>query len=152
MGTFGAGKSTIYQKYHANIPLIDIDEITFELGHGVYDKMNVSQAIHKSFMMTYDFIKRRKSFVKMGTGSSYKGLSRMIKTAKENGFYIELVYIDINPTVAFKRVQARAQQIGRGFDITLDAIIKTRNASLENYKILISIEGLIDKHQIITST
>ena len=138
MGGAGSGKN--YMIAHnptlSRFKLIDVDEMKKHVPLGDAIKA-VTPALRAAF-------ERGENVVHPTTGSHLKGQQNKILLAKEHGYQIHIYLIDTDPTVAAKRVAARAD--AGGHDVQPEAIAASNAKARSNFT---SLKTLADKATIL---
>ena len=109
-GSNGAGKSTFYERYLAQLqlPFINADEIAKELEH----------APDRDYAAMREAEQRREELLAQGhsfateTVMSHPSKVELIRMAQQQGFEVNLIFLYVDPELAILRVQARVARGG----------------------------------------
>jgi len=112
-GGVGAGKSYVLSK-NTKLPIIDIDDVTMELGGGEYSAKNTSKAMAITKKKVLDMLDSGESFIHMGTSANLNATINKLKVAKDKGFTTVLLFIDTPPEQAIENNKERVTKGGRG--------------------------------------
>jgi predicted kinase len=115
-GGVGAGKSYVLSK-NTDLPIIDIDDVTMELGNGEYNPKNTSKAMAITNKKVKSKIESGESFIHMGTSANLNSTINKLTYAKSNGYTTVLLFIDTPPEQAYANNQERVGAGGRGNEI-----------------------------------
>lgn len=126
MGGSASGKSTAVKKnLHVNeeqFVKLDADEVKGmipEYTHAVANSAkNAAALAHEESSDVMKMIRgramdQRKNIIMDGTGANQKGYADFMKTLKDRGYHVHLVYTDTDKEVAIKRARDRAEKTGR---------------------------------------
>ena len=112
-GGVGAGKSYVLSK-NTDLPIIDIDDVTMELGNGEYSPKNTAKAMAITKRKVSDMMEAGKSFIQMGTSANLNSTINKLTVAKGKGYTTVLLFIDTPPEQAYANNQERVGAGGRG--------------------------------------
>tara|TARA_R110001606_G_scaffold82261_1_gene188845 strand:- start:684 stop:1226 length:543 start_codon:yes stop_codon:yes gene_type:complete len=115
-GGVGAGKSYVLSK-NTDLPIIDVDDVTMELGNGKYDSKNTGRAREITKQKVADAMEKGESFIQMGTSANLNSTINKLTYAKSNGYTTVLLFIDTPPEQAYANNQERVGAGGRGNEI-----------------------------------
>ncbi len=136
VGTNGSGKSTIYNLFEkVKKPMgekINPDDILKEMNGDWNNKNDIAKSGIIALKRISKCIKNQKSFNWEMTIISHAAL-KLIKTAKNNGFTINLYFVGVESSdIALERIANRVKEGGHGVDADL---VKYRRAHmLDNIK------------------
>jgi len=113
MGIPGSGKSHYVEENLKDFLLLDCDKIKETLpGYNPLNPAIVHQESKRLLEVEFKrAIQRDRSFILDGTGTNTDKLLYRIDKAKEQGFYIVLIYIKVNLETALRRNKTRERRV-----------------------------------------
>lgn len=121
----GAGKSTIRKQQYSKLYCVDCDQIKERiLG---YDLQNPSEVHSLSKVMEkeeiYKCLSRGISFVYDTTASNQERIEKMIKEAKDLGYFVTICYVKVSLDTAIKRNRNRKRVVPENIIIEKSSIL-----------------------------
>jgi predicted ABC-type ATPase len=134
-GSNGAGKTTFYERFLANLPMrfINADRIAAALSPGDPDAATV-QATRLAETMRRDLVRRGESFVMETVFSDPAGAKLgLLRDAQAKGYAVVLLFIGIeSPSLSAARVAQRLER--GGHDVPDDRVISRFPRTLANLR------------------
>jgi predicted ABC-type ATPase len=130
-----SGKNTVFNSHFPNMPLVDMDEITFKLSGGDFEKRTkiLNKAIGVANKEIDGYLKQGVSFGQVTVGGSVKTIQNKVDKAHSMGYSVAVVLIDVNADTAIKRMNKRAK-IGKQSSIPEWKVIKGNERARETYR------------------
>ncbi len=135
IGGSAVGKNYTFEKHFPSLPMIDIDQITYKLTGGDFEKRD--KVLSKAIKMAGDeidkYLKTGESFGQVTVGGGTKAVQNKINKAHDMGYEVALVLVDVDADTAIKRMRQRAKQ-GKQSSIPEWKVIKTNERARETYR------------------
>lgn len=154
IGGPGSGKSTLALKIAARdrAAIVDADLIKEALPE--YDDGRGTQVVHResaelAHLVADEFMARGENFIWPRTGSTSASIRRIAEKAKQHGYSIDLINVDVSEDEAARRVVKRFLETGR---MVQARVVKDARARAHNTYEELKRDGVADRYAELDST